>query len=140
MADKGPIWRIRGMTAAEPDAVSAVAAAKRAGMPVAEWMRLAIREMVARERIDQGEVLLPGEADLVPERATPSLGPADIIAYLEAYRRVLELRGKRLAQNARILVAAERLLRAPFVAERSRLPAQRERVTDQSEAAPSGGE
>ena len=119
--ESGPIWRIRGITASDPDAVAAVAAAKRGDMPVAEWMRLAIREKVARERGGPGEIMLPGTLP------TP-LDPGQVVAYIEAYRRVLELRGSRLAPRSRILIEAARMLHAPFGPASKRLPRPRAAV------------
>jgi len=106
------------MTATEPEAIAAVAAARRAKLPVADWMRLAIREQIARERQPaQGTVV---ETEPREMGTLPTLSPDEVVAYLEAYRRVLDFRGKALSPNARILVAAERLLSGRLLEERQR--------------------
>ena len=112
-----PAWNIR-----DPREVSnkaeGTAAAKRAGLTVAQWVGQAVREKIAREREPQeGEVMPPGVA-VAPLNPTPPpraperpWTPAEIVAYVEAYQAVMAARGKKVPPNAKILVAAERLLR-----------------------------
>jgi len=112
-------WNIR-----DPQGVSGkadgTAAAKRAGITVAEWVGQAVREKIAREREPQeGEVMTPGQAvaPLNPTGPSPApapgrpFTPAEIVAYVEAYQAVMAARGKEVPKDAKILVAAERLLR-----------------------------
>jgi hypothetical protein len=96
-------WEVRNMD--EVDTDDAVAAARRAHQKMAEWLTDAIREKIARERLDIGEVM-------APETPTEGWSPLALIQTLEAYEHVMRLRGKPLSPRSRVLIAAERALHA----------------------------
>lgn len=111
--DVAKTWEVRNM--AEADTIEAVAAAKRDGMTTAEWLTHAIRERISRERISResaavGEIMPPGEIEAAEPMPVP-WSPLELIQNLEAYERVMRLRGKPISPRARVLVSAERLLR-----------------------------
>jgi hypothetical protein len=89
-------WEVRSMDKADTD--EAVAAARRAKQTTAEWLTDAIREKIARER--------------APIADSPDFSAIDLIQNLEAYERIMRLRGKPISPRGRVLVAAERALRA----------------------------
>jgi hypothetical protein len=108
-------WEVRSMDTADTD--EAVAAARRAKQTTAEWLTDAIREKIARERIEVGEVIPPNGA----EQSTPIMphdfpSSVELMNNLEAYERVMRLRGKPISPRGRVLIAAERLLRARLMA------------------------
>jgi transcriptional regulator with XRE-family HTH domain len=109
-------WEVRSMDKADTD--EAVSAARRAKQTTAEWLTDAIREKIVRERIEVGEVIPPNGA----ERSTPVVthddfpSSVELMNNLEAYERVMRLRGKPISPRGRVLIAAERLLRARLMA------------------------
>jgi hypothetical protein len=101
-------WEVRSMDKADTD--EAVAAARRAKQTTAEWLTDAIREKIARERAPIGDVLPPAAAPI--GAVVPDFSAIDLIQNLEAYERIMRLRGKPISPRGRVLVAAERALRA----------------------------
>jgi hypothetical protein len=105
-------WEVRSMDTADTD--EAVAAARRAKQTTAEWLTDAIREKIARERVEVGEVLPPSA--MAPIADQPAVSALELIQNLEAYERIMRLRGKPISPRGRVLVAAERHLRARLIA------------------------
>lgn len=104
-------WEVRSMDTADTD--EAVAAARRAKQTTAEWLTDAIREKIGRERAPIGDLLAPSELPAVVDSSPVS--PLDLIHNLEAYERIMRLRGKPISPRSRVLVAAERLTRAQIM-------------------------
>jgi hypothetical protein len=117
-------WEVRSMDKADTD--DAVAAAGRADQTTAEWLTDAIREKIARERerVEVGEVIPPAQQTVAPI-PPDSLKALELIQNLEAYERVMRLRGKPISPRGRVLVAAERLLRAQLMLLAPIAPRQR---------------
>ena len=96
------------------------AAARRAGLSQALWLAEAIREKVAREREAlTGEVVAsPQGTELVttpePDRGHTGMTPDQLVGYLNAYTRVMELRGKSVPPRGAVLTAAERMIKDQF--------------------------
>jgi hypothetical protein len=109
-------WTIRSMPVRLSKA--AAEAAARADRTVAEWVGEAVEARLASEREPfLGEIVAPGSnggGDLVPSVGGVTLSPEQIVAYLEAYKRVMEMRGQELKPNSRVLLGAQRMLSAPF--------------------------
>ena len=115
-------WEVRSMD--EADTAEAVKAAGRAKQTTAAWLTDAIREKIAREHVAVGEVIPPGQLTIAPN-PSPSVSSLELIQNLEAYERVMRLRGKPISPRGRVLVAAERLLLARLLVTAPVAPRQR---------------
>jgi hypothetical protein len=128
-------WEVRNMEDAVTEA--AVQAARRAKQTTAAWLTDAINERIAREReAVEGEVIPPGQSPLQlpgrpPGHEPPpsSITALELMHSLEAYRQVMELRGKPISPKAKVLIGAERLLRSRLLLTAPAPPPRRRRDT-----------
>jgi hypothetical protein len=125
-------WEVRNMDSADTEAASA--AAKNVQQTTGEWLTDAIREKIARGRVEVGEVIPPGQSPLqLPGRPPghepppPSITALELMHSLEAYRQVMELRGKPIPQRSHLLIGAERWLRERLLLAAPAPPPRRRR-------------
>lgn len=110
-------WAVRNMDKASR--LMAAEAARRAGMPLAEWLRRAIRAYVAAEREEdalEGEVMPPGQIVMLESPGTLSI--AELGRAIEIAARIAELRGKAVPRA--VTARASRILHARLAEGASR--------------------